>query len=157
MLRFKYHYNASHGFGYEELTNERVTYMRFDTWKTLHNADPDNWYLFKTGYAEPYWIPAYKIPSKTRDCGWQYRYIKFLNARDYRKFKRYIKQRLKKGEDTENTKELTELTEIVRERANERLKKAQEETAKALEEAKHQYQIHSVEQRPTTLPHYFTH
>lgn len=156
MYLFKYHKKAQRGFGYEELTNERVTFMSFDTWQTLHNADPDNWFLFTYEGIEPYWIPAYRISSK-RSCGWQYRYIKFLHARDYHKFRRYVKRRLKNGEDVENTKELIELTEIVRERANERLKKAQEETAKALEEAKHQYQIHSVEQRPTTLPHYFTH
>lgn len=136
MYRFKYHKDASDGFGYEELTAPRVTYMRFDTWKALFYADPDNWTCCEHKGIYPYWLPAYRIPDKGRSCGWSYRYIKFLTARDYRKFRRFVKDRLKNGEDTENTKELIELTELVRERANKRLEDAIAQTEKALEENK---------------------
>ena len=138
MYYFKSHKNASYGFGYEELTAPRVTYMRFDTWKTLFYADPDNWTCCDHKGTYPYWLPAYRIPNEDRSCGWSYRYIKFLTARDYRKFRRFVKDRLKNGEDTENTRELIELTEIVRERANKRLEDAIAQTEKAIEKNKEQ-------------------
>ena len=142
MYRFKYHKNASRGIGCEVLTAPRIVYMRFDTWRTLFYADPDNWtYCEHKGIfpnRDPYWLPAYRIPNKDRSCGWSYKYIKFLTARDYRKFRRFIKNRLKNGEDTENTKKLIELTELVRERVNKRLEDALAQTKKALEENKEQ-------------------
>jgi hypothetical protein len=136
MLRFKYHKNAGRGFGYEELTDSRVTYTNFDTWKTFYFADKENWDLFINASSwEPYWIPAYRVPNPNRSYGWSYRYIKFLTARDYRKFIRFVKNVIRKGEDNENTKELLELTEIIRRRANEHLKEAHSQTAAALKQA----------------------
>ena len=153
MLRFKYHKNASRGFGYEELTDSRVTYTNFDTWKTFYFADKENWYLFiKDSPYEPYWIPGYRIPNPNRTCGWSYRYIKFLTARDYHKFIRFIKKLHKDGEDVENTKELLELTEIIRKRANEHVKEAHSQTAAALKQAEQEAEkCRSAFQRPTPL------
>ena len=151
MYKYKYHLNAKYGYNNEGLDfcPERVTYLNFDTWLTFRNADPDHWYCLHKDPECPYLLPMYDDIYFEKDKCKKPIYIKFISARDYRKYKRFKTKLLKKGEDYTNLKEIEALSKHLSGVAQERARKAQEEAQKALEEAKKHY--YSAIEKPTPL------
>ena len=134
MYTYKHHLKCDTGLYYQDLTDENTTWLSFDKWRTFYNADIDNWEIYnhKSYYGnEDYYLPAYKKAERKDDHSYPvYQYIKFLTRRDYRKFKRFVRKMMKRGEDAENTKEILELADIIGSRATLRLEAAQEEVNK---------------------------
>ena len=134
MYTYKHHLKCDTGLHYQDLTKENTTWLSFDKWRTFYNADIDNWEIYnhKSYYGnEDYYLPAYKKAERKNDHSYPvYQYIKFLTRKDYRKFKRFVRKMMKRGEDAENTKEILELADIIGNRATLRLEAAQEEVNK---------------------------
>lgn len=134
MYTYKHHLKCDTGLHYQDLTDENTTWLSFDKWRTFYNADIDNWEIYnhKSCYGnEDYYLPAYKKEERKDDHSYPvYQYIKFLTRRDYRKFKRFVRKMMKRGEDAENTKEILELADVIGNRATLRLEAAQEEVNK---------------------------
>ena len=106
---------------------ELETFMDFKTWLTMYNADVSNWWMIDDDFRNtgiPYLIPYYhEIDGKCH-------FIKFTNAREYRKFKRWLRQHEKELDDYQNIKEQTELATIIRKKATEKVQQAQKELEK---------------------------
>ena len=134
MNTYKHHLKCDTGLDYQSLTNENTTWLSFDKWRAFYNADVDNWIIYnhQSYYGnEDYYLPAYKKEERKNDHSYPvYQYIKFLTRRDYRKFKRFVRKMMKRGEDAENTKEILELADVIGSRATLRLEAAQEEVNK---------------------------
>lgn len=140
--RYKDHVDAKFGVDNERLDEipERVTRMTFDRWQIFYNGDPEHWEVcensnFNSG-AHPYRLPAYKINryQSEKYHKWEYRYVKFLSADDYRKYNIFINDMIANGEDYENLKEIAEFAEIIGKISAQRLKEVQERTQKAIDD-----------------------
>ena len=106
---------------------EFETFMDFKTWLTMYNADISNWWMIDDDHRSeciPYLIPYY------RDADGKCHFIKFTNAREYRKFKRWLRRHEREHDDYQNIKEQTELATIIRKRATEKARQAQQELEK---------------------------
>lgn len=134
MYTYKHHLKGDTGLYYQDLTKENTTWLSFDKWRTFYNADIDNWEIYnhKSYFGNyDYYLPAYKKAERKNDHSYPvYQYIKFLTRKDYRKFKRFVRKMMRRGEDAENTKEILELADIIGNRATLRLEAAQEEINK---------------------------
>lgn len=122
-------------------SDEFITFVTFNQWKILYEADACNWHiksylkyddkdifnLFENAYIEKtYYDIYYKYPNNKNK-----HYIKFLRRRDYRKFRRFFKELIKNGKDYYNQKEFLELGEAINKESAKKL----EETQKKLNEA----------------------
>ena len=96
------------------------TFVDFDTFLTFHNADPDGWWL-NTDFGIPYYVNTGGYP----------RCIKFVTRRDFRKFKKWTRQRENDKESEQNLKEQSELALMVRKAAAKRTEAAIKEQKKA--------------------------
>lgn len=129
MLRYKYHKNGHYGCFNVPLKDENVTFLSFDQWVVLYNADKENWedlinsYYTSWGSEKQYHLPVYKISNH------QFRYIKFLTAKDYRKYLNFINKVTRRGEDAINLQEILELTTIIKDRAEKATQQAKLEAA----------------------------
>ena len=135
---FHKNYNGKeHIFDDVLLRDENTTYLTFQQFITLYNADSENWHFiekeksYETFFSYPrttFYIPYYTYGNKTK------RYIKFLTKKDYKKFVKTLKNNAKKGLDYENQKEVLELTQSIQKRSSQKLLEAQTEVEKAYNE-----------------------
>ncbi len=145
---YRKHLKANFGVNNECLKKcpERVTRLSFDQWLTFYHGDPEHWGdLVNSNDSYDfcrYHIPVYtKITQEKSYTGkfypkTEYIYIKFLTRTDFKKYKYYIKNRLRNGEDFENQREIQELAEHIGKIANQRLRETQERTQRAIDENK---------------------
>lgn len=140
---FHKNYNGKKHF-YDDalLKDENTTYLTFQQFITLYNADSENWHFIEEEESYEYffswlfwdyprttfYIPYYTYEDKT------IRYIKFLTKKDYKNFVKTLKNNAKKGLDYENQKEVLELTQSVQKRSSQKLLEAQTEVEKAYNE-----------------------
>ena len=132
MLRYKYHKNGFYGYFNVPLKDEDVIFLSFDQWVVLYNADKENWEDLINFYYTPWWesesakpyhLPVYKISNH------KFRYIKFLTAKDYKKYLKFINKIIQQREDSTNLQEILELTEIIKDRIKKAAKQAKLEAA----------------------------
>lgn len=128
---FNIHRRAN-GVWYNDYVNlndhpELETFMDFKTFQSLHDADPKNWYIFKEDCpGEESWTPNY-LGSDDK-----YHFIKFVNAREYRKFKRWRKKKLKEKDNYDNLQEQLALSKMIRQRATFEAEKRAKEDRKSV-------------------------
>lgn len=111
---------------------ECETYLDFKTWLTFYNADIKGWYLIDRcikGYQRRnIYLPYYYGTDKK--C----HFIKFINAHEYRKFKRWYRQHLREKDNEQNLQEQTELARMVRKAAAKHTEEAIKKQKQADEE-----------------------
>lgn len=157
MFRYKYHKKGYYGYFNVPLKDENVTFLSFDQWVVLYNADKTNWqdlinsYYTSWGYEKQYHLPVYIISNH------KFRYIKFLTAKDYRKYLKFINKITQQGEDSTNLQEILELTEIIKDRIEKAAKQAKLEAAIAQDNYEKQLikvtQAMRKEENDLELPH----
>lgn len=113
--------------------NKDITFLTFNKWKVLYEADPDNWKFHYDDYSfnknDNIYFPYYLY---VENGGNSYRLIKFPSKREYKKFYRFYKKNIKDNlNGRENQKEILELTEVIGKRAEEKVK----ETTKKLNDS----------------------
>lgn len=143
-LSYQRHLNFDK-FEYKTIPEHRITYVTFDKWQILYNADPGNWHYF---YSEGshwgafdyifynYYIPYYQYPFLSKNNINAYHFIKFLTKKDYKKFVKFILNNEEEGTDYQNQKELLYLTQQIGDQSTKRLEAAQKEVQKAYKENK---------------------
>lgn len=139
MWRYKDHVEARFGMEDEELRfcQDRVTRIDFQKWRTFYYGDPEHWTVCENSNyiseAHRYRLPVYKL-NKYKDGKWEYRYIKFLTADDYRQFNFFIDELDRKGEDWQNLHEISELAEVIGKISAQRLEEIQKRTQQAYDD-----------------------
>ena len=142
MLLYRYHKNVI----YVDNINlrrspELETFLTFDQWKTFYTIDPANWENINCRYCSltnNVWIPKYTPNGSNTPY-----FIKFKTARDYRKYKRFVKRIAHSHDDYKNTQEILELTKIFREVADKRAAEARAQTQAAYDNF--QKQVEAIE------------
>lgn len=114
---------------------EDVTYLSFDEWLVLYNADPEGWHILNDNDVEekeiPYiTCPAYCFPPDRK----KFQIIKFRKRRDFRKWLRFIKKMKIDGQDFENLQEYQKLLQCAQKVASERVEKSKAEVEKQYDE-----------------------
>ena len=136
---------------------ECETFLTFDQWKTFYTIDPEHWNNHKDYYGSfiktNCWFPHYKKYDPKSKKTYHY-FIKFKTARDYRKYKHFIKYSLRSHEDYENTQEILELTKIFKEVADKRAAEARAQTQAAYDNLQKQIEAtEMVASKATAISH----
>ena len=127
MLWYRNHKNAEKVFGWPIWKLPQCeTFMDFKMWSALYHADKANWHIEMD---EDGWWPYYLENGVDSDN--TFHCIKFVNAREYRKFKRFVRRLNRTKDDYENVQEQTHLCEVIRQKATERAAEAQEAVMQA--------------------------
>lgn len=100
------------------------TVLAFDRFKILYNADPENWSLSSGTTCIN---PIYENKGKKY-------VVKMASKKDYKRFKKWVKETQKEGLAPGEMASSMELTRLIQEVANERAEKAREEITKQYEE-----------------------
>ena len=124
--RYKVHTNQ---------TSRNTVRISFEKWLAMYNADPIHWYKgegYESVAHRKYMTPWYDNPETPE--GWTF--VTFATQKDYFKWKEFIEDLDKKGEDAANLERTLNLTKEISGVALKRSEKARKEA----EEAMKQYQ-----------------
>ena len=146
MSRYYYHTEIKHTDGSDNtwlkqdrlrfhFADEDITFLSFDEWVVLYNADPEGWHMLNDEHPYKHGIPyitcpAYLYPPERKD----FQIIKFRTKRDYKKWIKFMKKQIKNGQDFANLKEYQKLLQSAQRVATERVEKSKKEVERQYEE-----------------------
>ncbi len=113
-----------------DLNEKNTTYLKFTQWLALYQADPDGWKTTQVrGDSCKYFVmPVYfRVNEENLRIGDKPQFIKFLTWWDYRKWKKFLRKEMARGEDNENLKEYQMLLTSAQQVADKRVSEAQKQ------------------------------
>lgn len=127
-------------------TASNVTYLTFSQWKTLYDADIEEWDIAYKDREKEFALPYYLFPTYQLSTGVILRdkdhpqFIKFKQYKDYKQWYKFWEKLETSGEDNENLQEILKLITATKQVAERKFLLAEQERKKAEKDYINKYQ-----------------